>query len=107
VVDGLVRDVRKIDGLGFPVFAAGIKPVDSKGRGQVIDYNRPVECGDVLVNPGDLVVADDDGIIVVPGDAVAETIRRATEKVSLENHTRDDLMKGAYLKDVYAKYGVL
>src|SRR5438270_10823161 len=61
VIDGLVRDVKKIEELGFPVFAAGIKPVDSRGRGIVIDCNVRVDCGGVLVSPGDLVFADYDG----------------------------------------------
>src|SRR2546422_11386167 len=65
VVDGLVRDVKKIEELGFPVFAAGIKPVDSRGRGVVIDYNVPVDCAGVLVSPGDLVFADYDGVVVI------------------------------------------
>lgn len=107
VVDGLVRDVRKIEKLGFPVFAAGIKPVDSRGRGQVTDYNVPIECGGVMVYPGDLIFADYDGVVVVPAAVVGETIRLATEKVGRENHTRDELLRGAYLRDVYAKYGVL
>src|SRR4051794_22502271 len=85
VVDGLVRDVKKIDKLGFPVFAAGIKPVDSRGRGLVIDYNVPVECGGVIVNPGDLVFADYDGVVVVPGAVVHEIAGRATDTVSREN----------------------
>ena len=58
VVDGLVRDVRRIQELGFGLFAAGIKPVDSKGRGLVMAYNEPALCGGVLVSPGDLVFAD-------------------------------------------------
>lgn len=107
VVDGLVRDVRKIEELGFPVFAAGIKPVDSQGRGELVDYNVPVICGGVLVNPGDLVFADYDGVVVVPAAAVEETVRLATAKVTAENRTREELMQGAYLRDVYAKYGVL
>lgn len=107
IVDGLVRDVKKIEQLGFPIFAAGIKPVDSKGRGAVVDYNRPVECGGIMVSPGDLIVADYDGVVVVPAEAVPDAIRLATEKVSLENHTRTELAQGAYLRDVYAKYGVL
>jgi len=107
VVDGLVRDVRKIEQLGFPVFAAGIKPVDSRGRGLMVDYNVPVECGGVLVHPGDLVFADFDGIVVVPATAVEETVRLATDKVTRENHTRAELLAGGYLRDVYAKYGVL
>ncbi|MBM3738889.1 MAG: RraA family protein [Acidobacteria bacterium] len=51
VVDGLIRDVMKIEELGFPVFAAGIKPVDSMGRGIVTSYNVPVECGEVIGSP--------------------------------------------------------
>src|SRR6266478_8794294 len=70
VIDGLVRDVRKIEELGFPVFAAGIKPVDSRGRGVVIDFNVPVDCGGVLVSPGDLVFADYDGVIVIPAEVL-------------------------------------
>ena len=107
VVDGLVRDVRKIEAIGFPVFARGIKPVDSRGRGIVVDYNVPVDCGGVLVNPGDLVFADYDGVMVIPAEVLPEVIRLATDKATRENHTRDELMRGAYLRDVYEKYGVL
>lgn len=107
VIDGLVRDVKKIQSLGFPVFATGIKPVDSRGRGIVVDYNVPVECQGVRVTPGDLVVADYDGVVVVPAAAVTEAVRMATEKVSRENHSRQELMNGALLRQVYDKYGVL
>src|ERR1022692_836953 len=89
VIDGLVRDVRKIEALGFPVFASGIKTVDSKGRGIVVDYNVPVDCGGVLVSPGDLVFADYDGVIVIPAEVLPEAMRLATDKVTRENHTRD------------------
>jgi regulator of RNase E activity RraA len=107
VVDGLIRDVRKIEAIPFPVFAAGIKPVDSMGRGIVIDYNLPVECGGVQVFPGDLVFADFDGVVVVPAASVDDAIRLATGRVNRENLTRDELRKGACLRDVYQKYGVL
>jgi len=107
VIDGLVRDVKKIQALGFPVFAAGIKPVDSRGRGIVVDYNVPVGCGGVVVSPGDLVVADYDGVVVVPAAAVSDAVRLATEKVSREDHSRAELKRGSYLRDVYRKYGVL
>lgn len=107
VIDGLVRDVKKIQSLGFPVFATGIKPVDSRGRGIVVDYNVSVACGGVLVVPGDLVVADFDGVVVIPAAAVTETVRLATEKVTRENHSRTELMNGNLLRDVYRKYGVL
>lgn len=107
VIDGLVRDVRKIQQLGFPVFATGIKPVDSKGRGIVLDYNVPVECGEVQVEAGDLIVADYDGVVAVPAAVVSEVIGGAWDKVQRENSTRADLMNGSYLRDVFARYGVL
>lgn len=107
VIDGLVRDVRKIQELGFPVFARGIKPVDSKGRGTIIDYNVPVECAGTRISPGDLVFADYDGVIVVPAEVLPDVIRLATEKVAKEDGSRAELLRGAYLRDVFAKYGVL
>ena len=102
-----MRDVRKIEELGFPVFAAGIKPVDSMGRGMVTAYNVPVECGEVLVHPGDFVFADFDGVVVVPQAIVKEVLALAADKVRRENSSRAELMQGAYLRDVFAKYGVL
>ncbi len=107
VVDGLVRDVRKIEELGFPVFAAGIKPVDSMGRGVVTNYNVPVDCGEVLVNPGDFIFADDDGVIVVPRAILKDAIELAADKVRRENSSREELMRGAMLRDVFKRYGVL
>jgi regulator of RNase E activity RraA len=107
VIDGLVRDVSKIEELGFPVFAAGIKPVDSMGRGIVTAYNVPVECGEVLVNAGDFVFGDRDGVVVIPREMARQAIELAADKVRRENHSRAELMKGAYLRDVFAKYGVL
>jgi regulator of RNase E activity RraA len=107
VTDGLVRDVLKIEKLGFPVFAAGIKPVDSKGRGLVIDYNIPVQCGGITVTPGDLVFADYDGVVVIPSEVLEDVVRLASEKVSRETNSREELKKGHFLRDVYDKYGVL
>jgi len=107
VIDGFVRDVLKIEELGFPVFAAGIKPVDSRGRGIVIDCNIPVECGGITVTPGDLVFADYDGVVVIPSGLVADVVRLASEKVLRETNSREELKKGRYLRDVYDEYGVL
>jgi regulator of RNase E activity RraA len=107
IVDGLIRDVKTIEMLGFQIFASGIKPVDSRGRGQVVDYNVPIECGGVLVHPGDLIVADYDGVVAIPADLVAPVVERARAKASKENQSRAALVNGAYLSEVYAKYGVL
>jgi regulator of RNase E activity RraA len=107
VIDGLIRDVKKIVRMGFPMFAAGFKPVDSKGRGTVVDYNLPVECGGVMVHPGDLIVGDFDGVVSIPSQIADEVIRLATHKAGRENETRAELLAGAYLRDVFNKYGVL
>jgi 4-hydroxy-4-methyl-2-oxoglutarate aldolase len=61
----------------------------------------------VVVSPGDLIVADYDGVIAIPAAAVDDAVQKATEKVSRENSSRAELMRGAYLRDVYAKFGVL
>lgn len=107
VMDGFVRDVKMIEELGFPVFATGMKPLDSNGRGLLTSYNKPIVCGEVEVNPGDLIVADFDGIVVIPTALIEATIERANAKVTGENNSRAELQKGAYLRDVYKKYGVL
>ncbi|MEO5951813.1 MAG: RraA family protein [Chloroflexia bacterium] len=107
VMDGFVRDVKMIEALGFPVFATGMKPVDSNGRGLLTAWGKPIVCGEVEVNPGDLIVADFDGVVVVPAALIEITIERANLKVTGENNSRAELQKGAFLRDVYDKYGVL
>ena len=107
VVDGLIRDTKKIRELGFPVFSAGYKPVDSKGRGIVTEYDCVVECGDIRVYPGDVVFGDYDGVCVIPKARFEEVVERALEKVEKENNTRRELLEGRLLREVYEKYGVL
>lgn len=107
IVDGLIRDTAKILELGFAVFATGTKPVDSQGRGIVIDYDIPVRCGGVLVHPGDIIFGDRDGIVVIPAALIEEVVEIATDKAMRENHTRDELLAGYTLRQVYDKYGVL
>lgn len=107
VIDGYTRDVRQIIDMKFPVFATGMKPVDSNGRGVVVDYNCPVNCGDVVVKPRDIIFADIDGVVVIPEQVEQEVIEWALEKVEGENRTREELRQGKYLRDVYEKYGVL
>ena len=104
---GIVRDVRRIVEMRFPVFAAGMRPVDSRGRSIVIDYDVPVECAGVMVRSGDIIFADFDGVVVIPREVAHETVTRARQKVEQEDASRAELEQGAYLRDVFAKYGVL
>lgn len=104
VCDSQVRDCIKIIEMNFPVFYTGIRPLDSKGRGMVVGYDVPVQCGEVLVNPGELIYADFDGIVVVPKEVEGEVFLRAREKVESENHSRRELLEGKSLREVYNKY---
>jgi 4-hydroxy-4-methyl-2-oxoglutarate aldolase len=107
VCDSQIRDCVRIIKMGFPVFYSGIRPLDSKGRAIVQAYDVPVRCGEVLVNPGDLVYADFDGIVVVPRKAEKDVFRLAGEKVNKENLSRKELLKGKSLREVYDKYKAL
>ena len=107
IIDGFIRDARQILAMEFPVFTTGLSPVDSSGRGDVVAYNVPIECGGVTVTPGDIVFGDADGIVVIPKAVETEVIAAAVEKVSGENRTRDALRNGATLREVYDEYGIL
>ncbi len=107
VTDGFVRDTNEIRAMQLPVFHGGIAPLDSKGRGQIVATDVPVICGGVRVSPGDLVFGDADGVVVIPHRVEAEVLRAAFDKINGEHHSMRELKNGAYLRDVYAKYGVL
>jgi 4-hydroxy-4-methyl-2-oxoglutarate aldolase len=107
ICDSLIRDCRQIMKIGFPIFHAGIRPLDSKGRGRVMAYDVPVRCGDVLVHPGDLVFAGFDGVVVIPRSVEDRVIQLAAEKVGKENATRGALLQGRTLRDVFNEFGVL
>ena len=107
VTDGLVRDVKQIRAMGFPVFQGGIGPLDTKGRARMVDRDVPVECAGVRISPGDIIFGDVDGVVVVPRAHEQEVVRRAIDKVTGENHTRDALRKGEPLASVFKRFGIL
>jgi 4-hydroxy-4-methyl-2-oxoglutarate aldolase len=107
VTDGLVRDVRQITQLRFPVFHGGIGPLDSKGRGRVMQIEIPVVCAGVLVRPQDVVVGDADGVVVIPREVEEQVLALAIEKVTGEDNTRDALRQGESLASVFQRFGIL
>lgn len=107
VCDSQIRDCVRIIEMGFPVYYAGIRPLDSQGRARVMAYDVPVRCGEVLVTPAELVIADYDGVVVVPRQVEKDVLRLALEKVGKENASRQALLEGKTLREVYATYGVL
>ncbi|MCE9563388.1 MAG: RraA family protein [Planctomycetes bacterium] len=107
ILDGPTRDSGAIHSMKFPVFHVGFHPADSLGRLDVVGHNIPIECGGVLVYPGDLVLADHDGVVVVPAGVAEETLRLAEEKVSGENLVRKALADGMKTADAFKKFGIL
>jgi regulator of RNase E activity RraA len=107
LIDGYCRDARTIAALGYPVWCRGMLPLDVKGRIAVTGWRQPAVVGGLPVRPGDLVVADADGAVVVPAGLAGETVRRALEKVSKENGVRDALAAGSTLRSAYDRFGVL
>jgi len=107
ITDGLVRDVRQIREMRFPVFHGGIGPLDTKGRARMVQRSVPVECAGVKVRDGDIVFGDVDGVVVIPQERAAEVLARASEKVAGEGRTRDELRQGRLLREVFEKYRIL
>jgi regulator of RNase E activity RraA len=107
VCDSQIRDCIRIRELHFPVFYRGIRPVDSMGRGRVMAYDVPVACGGVLVHPGEIVVADFDGVVVIPKHVEEKVAELAATKIAKESTSRQELLAGTPLRTVFARHGVL
>lgn len=107
IVDGAVRDVQKMTETRFPCFARYVCPLDSQHRQRVKAVGCAVEVGGVLVENGDFVFADRDGVVFVPYAVKHEVVAYATNKVSEENVTRDAIMAGMSATQAYERYGVL
>jgi regulator of RNase E activity RraA len=96
-----------MNAMDFPVFAKGASPLDSKNRQKVIEIDVKVEIGNCLISPGDIVVADMDGIVIIPQELEAQAISLALEKVAAENTVRDAIKNGLSATAAFKKYGVL
>ena len=107
IVDGAIRDVEKIAAMNFPVVARGTCLYDSKNRQRVIDRDVPVEIDGVVFAPGDLVMADADGVVVIPQQIEQQILQAAWSKVHAENAVRDAIRNGRRAVDAYDKFGVL
>jgi 4-hydroxy-4-methyl-2-oxoglutarate aldolase len=104
VIDGGVRDVAVILKLGFPVFSKFRSPADAKGRWNVVDFDCPVRIGGVPVSPGDFIVGDSDGVVVVPQDLVVDVLLEAEEIAKTETEIRQRVRDGASVAALYMEY---
>jgi regulator of RNase E activity RraA len=107
ITDGSVRDIRIIRRMNFPVFAGGHSPLDTKYRGKMMWKDVPARIGGVEVNPGDFIIGDIDGIMVVPKALTEEVVGKALEKVHAENTVREELGRGDTLASVFQRHGIL
>ncbi|MBP1964949.1 RraA family protein [Paenibacillus aceris] len=107
IVDGLNRDTSKILEMQFPLASRGQVPTDSKGRVDLIFYQKPIEIDGVRINPGDYVFADIDGIVFVPQAVEEEVIQKSLEKVEGENVVRKALQDGMLCTEAFKTFGIL
>ena len=108
VLDGFHRDTREILSVGFPVFSTGSYAQDQRVRGRVIDYRCPIEFANgCRVEPGDLLVGDIDGVLVVPRAREQEIIAAALDKVTGEERVRDSILAGQRAGDIFAATGIM
>jgi regulator of RNase E activity RraA len=84
VIDGGIRDVAEVRALNLPSYARSVVPSSTVGRWAGVDSNIPVKCAGITVNPGDYIVADEDGVVVVPKARAAEVLKRSREIDELE-----------------------
>jgi 3-hexulose-6-phosphate synthase/6-phospho-3-hexuloisomerase len=109
VIDGSARDIDEARFLDFPIFSRAVGPRQShtalSGRREPLEINIPVTCGGILVRPGDLVVADEIGVAVVPSDSLSDVYSRAREIADNEAAMRELVVAGATFEDLLTKFG--
>ncbi len=107
IVDGFHRDTPRVLEQNWPVFSRGRYAQDAGVRAKVADFNCPIEIGGVSIQPGDLIVGDLDGVIVVPRAVEDETIRLAVEKATGEKVVRKAIEAGMSSTEAFHKFGIL
>jgi regulator of RNase E activity RraA len=107
ICDGPLRDVNQILETGFKAFGHSSLPFDYKARMRVKSVRGSVLCGGVQVNPGDYVIGDIDGVVVVPAEVIPEVFKAANERASGENKVLKDLKKGMSVRAAWDKHHIL
>ncbi len=105
VLDGGCRDVSFIVELGFPVFCAHVTPEDSTFRWELEATQEPISVGQVNIEPGDWVVGDEDGVVVVPRSIAESVLAEAEEKAATESEIRAAVRDGMTPLEAYERYG--
>ena len=104
VVDGAARDIDACKEFGFPVYARAVIPITARGRIMEESFNEMIRLGDVQVRPGDIIVADVNGVIAIPVEKLEEVVTAAEEILKKEEAMVDELRKGVPILEVDQKY---
>jgi len=104
IIDGATRDVDVCEELKFPVFARGVVPITASGRIMQEDFNCPIRLGDVQVRPGDILVGDVNGVIVIPPEKIDEVLSEAEKIMEKEESMKKDILAGVDILEVDRKY---
>jgi regulator of RNase E activity RraA len=107
ILNGYVRDTRKILSLGYPTFCFGSYGQDSAPRYKVQDFRIPIEIGGVYIRPGDILFGDIDGVVVIPAEVEKATFTLALEKIRGEQTVRKALENGTSATDAFRKHGIM
>ncbi len=107
VCDGPLRDTNLILEVDFPAFGASSRPIDYKGRMRVSSVHQPVTCGGVQISQGDAVIADWDGIVVVPAEYIERVFSAANERAQNERTVLQELQSGKSVREVWDEYRLL
>jgi regulator of RNase E activity RraA len=102
VMDGAVRDIEPMLEMGFPIFAASVSPVGFTDKQVVVDRNAPIVCGGVDVRPGDVILADWDGVVVIPQELAAVVLDKALAAEEHERAMRDRIREATPSKGLAA-----
>ena len=103
IVMGGVRDVRHSRSIGYPVWASEISPITGKWRLETVEINGEIQMGDVRVNAGDLVVADDTGVVFIPRDQIMAVLELCEKKKKGEDTRIDAITQGVPVPVFYGK----
>ncbi len=111
VIDGAMRDTDETRDLGFPIFSKAIVPRSThtpySGRMEPIEINVPIQCAGMLVNPGDLVLADEIGVVVIALENAAQILEKARILAENEEKTRRKIREGKTVEELLAEFGRL
>jgi regulator of RNase E activity RraA len=105
VIDGGCRDTRFVADEGFPVFARHVTPEDCTWRWQVAATQVAIEIGGVRVEPGDWVVGDEDGVVVVPAAIAGDVLAAAEAKAGTESEIRAAVREGMLPLEAFERFG--